>query len=256
MRIAAIFAHPDDIELMAAGTLTLLKRGGHEIFMATMTPGDKGSPDKNQVEISAIRMEEAKRSANRLGADYECLGFSDLEIYDDERTRRGVVEYLRRARPDIILTASPVDYMPDHEITAAVVRTAAFAAGIRNYHSGAASPLTGIPALYYADAMEGTDHFGEAIQPEFCIDVSDAISEKAEMLACHASQREWLRAHHGMDEYIEAMMRFSAARGALIGADYAEGFRQHRGHAYPHEPRLQELLPEYTHPIQNMKSNG
>ena len=35
---------------------------------------------------------------------------------------------------------------------------------------------------------------------------------KERMLGCHASQRDWLRAHHGMDEYIESMRRWMASR--------------------------------------------
>jgi diadenosine tetraphosphatase ApaH/serine/threonine PP2A family protein phosphatase len=62
------------------------------------------------------------------------------------------------------------------------------------------------------------------------------------MLACHASQREWLRAHHGMDEYLDATRRHAEARGELIGAAAAEGFVQHRGHAYPHDDLLLELF--------------
>ncbi len=62
------------------------------------------------------------------------------------------------------------------------------------------------------------------------------------MLACHASQREWLRSHHGMDEYIEAMKRHSAHRGKELGSEYAEAFVQHRGHAFPQSHILQEML--------------
>jgi hypothetical protein len=63
------------------------------------------------------------------------------------------------------------------------------------------------------------------------------------MLVCHASQRDWLRAHHGMDEYVEAMKRYGAQRGEQIGVQYAEAFVQHRGHAYPQEDLLASLFP-------------
>ena len=62
------------------------------------------------------------------------------------------------------------------------------------------------------------------------------------MLACHASQREWLRAHHGMDEYIDAMRRYSAERGKEVGVEFAEAFTQHRGHPFPQTDLLKELL--------------
>ena len=70
------------------------------------------------------------------------------------------------------------------------------------------------------------------------------MEKKTAMLACHASQREWLRAHHGMDEYIESMKRHMARRGKRIGTDAAEAFVQHRGHAYPRNDLLVELFGE------------
>ena len=51
------------------------------------------------------------------------------------------------------------------------------------------------------------------------------MDRKIEMLACHASQRDWLRAHHGMDEYIEAMKRYGAERGRQSGVDVCRGVR-------------------------------
>ena len=80
------------------------------------------------------------------------------------------------------------------------------------------------------------------------MDITDFIERKAELLACHSSQREWLRAHHGMDEYLEIMRRWAAeqGRGASEAAgrtiQYAEAFRQHRGHAYPKENVLSQIL--------------
>ena len=65
---------------------------------------------------------------------------------------------------------------------------------------------------------------------------------KIEMLVCHASQRDWLRAHHGMDEYVDAMKRFSGDRGQQIGVQYAEAFVQHRGHPFPQTDLLANLF--------------
>jgi hypothetical protein len=62
------------------------------------------------------------------------------------------------------------------------------------------------------------------------------------MLAAHASQRAWLAQHHGTDNYLDEMERWTRERGALGGLDYGEGFRQYRGHAYPETPLLEELL--------------
>jgi hypothetical protein len=70
---------------------------------------------------------------------------------------------------------------------------------------------------------------------------------KARMLACHASQREWLLKQHGMDEYIEAMKTMGRKRGELIGSAFAEGFRQHLGHGYPQDNLLASELGSRIH---------
>jgi hypothetical protein len=62
------------------------------------------------------------------------------------------------------------------------------------------------------------------------------------MLACHESQRAWLRKHHGVDNLVESMRDWSASRGRDAGVAYAEGFRQHLGHSYPQGNILAELL--------------
>ena len=103
-------------------------------------------------------------------------------------------------------------------------------------------PLPKIPHLYYCDPVEGIDPLGEEVRPTTVVDVTAAMETKAAMLACHASQREWLRAHHGMDEYLEATRRHDAERGKIIGTAAAEAFVQHRGHAYPRDDLLIELF--------------
>ena len=66
------------------------------------------------------------------------------------------------------------------------------------------------------------------------------------MLATHESQRNWLMSHNGIDEYIIAMKNFSSKRGKEISVNYAEGFKQHLGHAYPNNNLLKEELASYT----------
>ena len=95
-----------------------------------------------------------------------------------------------------------------------------------------------VPHLYYCDPMEGKDALGNPVEPTTFVDISAVLEEKARMLACHASQREWLRAHHGTDEYLDAMRRHARLRGRQAGVAAAEAFVQHRGHAYPQDDLL------------------
>jgi N-acetylglucosamine malate deacetylase 1 len=245
MRILAIHAHPDDIEFQCAGTLALLKDRGCSIAMATMTAGDCGSAELGPEAIAEVRRCEARASADLLGAEYTCLEFNDLSICVDNDSRRRVTEIIRKARPDVVITAPPVDYMSDHEMTSRLVRDATFNASCPNYVTrqwDPAPPTDKIPHLYYVDPIEGVDWFGAPIKPDFVIDITSTFELKMQMLACHDSQRAWLRKQHGMDEYLEGCRRWSSQRGRDIGVAYGEAFRQHRGHPYPHDNRLLNLI--------------
>src|ERR1039458_3337241 len=190
--ILAIHAHPDDLELLAGGTLALLAAEGHQITMITMTSGDCGSAQHTSEEIAAIRCAEAARSAALIGAHYECAGFSDMAIFSDDASRRLVTELLRRTRPNLVITASPVDYMPDHEATSALVRDACFASSTPLYRTGirdASLALTAIPHLYFADPIEGLDREGRRIVPDFCTDVASVLDLKRRMLGRSEERR-------------------------------------------------------------------
>ena len=137
----------------------------------------------------------------------------------------------------------------DHELTSRVVRAATFAAPIPNFlHGrwGGLRPLDHIPHLYYCDPVEGKDLFGRPIQPTFWVEVTRQMEEKERMLACHASQRDWLIKHHGMDDYLRAMRDWSAQQGRVAGVPFAEGFRQHLGHSYPQDNLIGQLLDGIT----------
>jgi LmbE family N-acetylglucosaminyl deacetylase len=213
--------------------------------MATMTPGDCGSVDHPPEAIAAIRRAEARAAAALIGAEFVCLEFRDLAIFEDDESRRRVVEAIRRARPDVVITAPPVDYLCDHEVTSRLVRDACFAAPIPNYATRQwepAAPLERIPTLYFTDAIEGVDRDGNPQPCDFYVDVTAVAELKGRMLASHASQRDWLLRQHGIDEYLDAQKRWGARRGAEVGVDQAEAFRQYAGHAYPRENRLLALL--------------
>jgi LmbE family N-acetylglucosaminyl deacetylase len=243
----AILAHPDDAEFLCAGTLIRLKREhGWEVHIASMTAGDCGSVEHGPLEISRLRRAEGADAAQLIGGHYHCLEERDLLVFYRERVLEKVTRLLRQVGPAIVFTHSPTDYMLDHEQTSVVVRAAAFGAPIPNFLAdrGLGQPLDHIPHLYYCDAIEGKDPLGREVPPGFCIDISTVIDVKAEMLARHASQRDWLLKHHGMDQYVQAMRDWGAQRGKQCGVAAAEGFRQHLGHSYPQDNALGKLLGE------------
>jgi LmbE family N-acetylglucosaminyl deacetylase len=245
VNILAIHAHPDDVEILAAGTLTQLAAAGHNVTIVTMTPGDCGSDNQSPEEIAAVRRGEAASSAALIGAGYRCAEFRDMNVFSDNASRRRVTEILRQVAAELVLTASPVDYLCDHEAASQLVRDACFAAMIPNYSTGAmdaAPPLPAIPHLYFMDPIGGVDREGHPVLPDFFVNVAAQMETKTAMLAEHASQREWLFRHHGLDDYLETMNAWTRENGRRAGIEYAEGFRRYRGHPYPESPLLEELL--------------
>jgi N-acetylglucosamine malate deacetylase 1 len=243
--ILTILAHPDDAEFLCGGTLIRLAREKNwQVHIASMTAGDCGSAQYGPEEISRIRKKEGADAAALIGANYHCLEEHDLLVFYNERALERVTRLFREVRPHLVITHSASDYMADHEMTSYLARAAAFAAPAPNFlrDRGHGPELERIPHLYYADAVEGKDPLGRALPPAFCVDISKVIETKSQMLACHASQRDWLRKHHGMDHYLNAMRDWSAERGRSCDVAFAEGYRQHLGHSYPQDNLLGELL--------------
>ncbi|MCX6362137.1 MAG: PIG-L family deacetylase [Armatimonadetes bacterium] len=242
-RVLALMPHPDDMEILCGGTLIRLADAGVEVHVATMTAGDMGSAEIGRDEIAAIRRAEAAAGAQAVGAaSYTCLEFGDVDFVFDSDARRRVAGMLRKVDAGLVITTPPYDYMFDHIVTSQLVRDACFNAPMRNYETpGRGSPTSGVPYLVYTDALEGHDMFGAECPLSFAVDISDVLERKLAALACHASQRDWLRRQHGMDNYIESARRWSGIRGPLAGGSHAEAFRQHLGHPHPADNPLSRL---------------
>lgn len=248
--VLAIGAHPDDIEILCAGTLALLHEKQWQIEFATMTPGDCGSTTLGREEIGRIRKAEAMASAKMLGGNYHCMECDDIFVACDRPTLLKVIKLIRQVRPGIVFTMSPQDYMIDHEVTSAIVRTACFSAGIRNIDTDGAEPFMKMPYLYYFDPIEGKDIHGTEIRASTIVNISSTMQIKERMFRCHESQQSWLQAHHEIDDYINSSLKqLSAKRGKEIGVSFAEGFRQHLGHAFPQDNVLEQELGNLVHRV-------
>lgn len=242
-RVLSFLAHPDDAEILCGGTLIRLAELGCEVHIATATPGDCGSATLPADEIAAIRREEGRKAAEFIGATYHCLEQRDVNVIFSRESNRAAIDLFRKVNPQVVITHPRFDYMLDHEQTHLLARSAAFAFAIPNASALPVPADAHVPHLYYVDPLEGHDPYsGLAIEPTNRVDISAVIEKKAEMLALHASQREWLRAHHGMDAYIESMKDHGKRRGAERGVAYAEALVRHRGHPFPQNDLLGELL--------------
>jgi LmbE family N-acetylglucosaminyl deacetylase len=247
--VLAVMAHPDDIEILCAGTLILLKRAGWDVHLATMTAGDLGSMRHSRAAIAKIRRREAAASAALLGAGYTCLGFDDLTVAYGPESKRAVTGLLRGVRPDLLILHSPDCYMADHTESARIAREAAFASTIPNWKAAwkgrPAKACATMPAILYADPIDHVDALGRRVPARFVVDITSVLDQKELMLAAHDSQRSWLREQHGEDEYLAWMRRMGADRARDLNnpaVSAAEGFVPHLGHGFPREDHLTKSL--------------
>jgi LmbE family N-acetylglucosaminyl deacetylase len=241
-RVLSFMAHPDDAEILCSGTLIRLADAGWEVHIASLTCGDCGTMSETRWDIGARRTGEARAAAALIGAVYHCLDERDCMVVYDKPTLQKSIDLFRRVAPTLVFLHHPADYMMDHVVASYIGRQASFVYGAPNVSEFPLREGSRVPHLYYCDTMEGIDPLGRPVEPTTLIDISEVLDKKTEMLACHASQREWLRTYHGTDEYLDAMRRHAAMRGRQIGVTAAEGFIQHRGHAYPRNDLLAELF--------------
>ncbi len=239
----AFMAHPDDAEFSCGGTLILLHKLGYNIHIASVTPGDCGTMIHTPHDIASIRTNEARKAASLINATYHCLDERDGFITYTQPAIHKAIDLFRIIAPSLVFTHPLKDYMMDHEMTASLARAASFLYGAPNASPFPRLPQSAVPHLYYVDPSGAIDPLGHPVTPTTLVNITSVADTKEQMLACHASQREWLRAHHGMDEYIQSMKRQDAARGQLINVPFAEAFVQHRGLPYPQSDLLASLFP-------------
>lgn len=223
-RVLAVVAHPDDVELLCAGTLARAKADGAAIGIAALCRGDKGAAsDSSSAEFSnlaEVRKAEFLAAAGLLGAEAFPGACGDGELVDEPASRRALISLYRQFRPSLVLAHAPNDYHADHRAASALAEAASWFACAAGHVTGEA-PLGEPPALWWMDtvAMAG-------FSPGFYVDVSRYVPLKREMLACHRSQLA-RAADANFTPLEKLLLRQVSARGGQAGVGAAEAFCIH-----------------------------
>jgi LmbE family N-acetylglucosaminyl deacetylase len=220
-RVLAVMAHPDDAELLCAGTLARAKKDGAAIGVVVMCAGDKGKASgMTAADLGRIRQGEANEAAKVLGTELLWFGARDGELFDTYDARRRLIELYRQFRPTLIIAHPPEDYHPDHRAASALSEAASWFAASRG-HVTESQSLDAQPKLWFADTLAMT-----GFKPEFYVDVTGTLEVKKQMLACHRSQIE--RGPDGdFRPLMDLMLRQCHTRGEEAGVASAEVFRSH-----------------------------
>ena len=198
MKILALGAHPDDIEIFMFGTMAAYAAQGAELTFAVATDGAKGGKSDATV-LAGVRREEATAAAALLGAAPRFLDFPDGALVADAALIGALKTLIRETGPELVITHAPNDYHADHRALSDGVRIAASFA---------------VPVLH-ADTMGGT-----GFSPTHYVDISAYRDVKTQAIRAHRSQRP--------EQYVDrarVQNEFRAGQCNSTPGSLAEAFR-------------------------------
>ena len=214
----AIFAHPDDVEYFAAGTMLQLAKRGWELHYFDLCAGNGGSVQMDGPTTATVRLAEAQEAARLLGAKFYPPVVNDMTLTFDIEVMRKVAAVIRQSRADIVLTHALSDYMEDHMACARLATSAAFTHGMPNYDTvPPAQPYAHDVTIYHAMPHGLCTPLRQKVRAGLYVDVAPVQDQARQALAAHASQKDWLDKSQGMDSYLHTLDKMSAEVGALSG---------------------------------------
>lgn len=223
--VLAVFAHPDDAEISAGGTLAKWASAGREVHLLVLTNGDRGSSDpwRDRAELAATRAAETKAAAGVLGlTGVHVLDVHDGELENTTGTREAVIRRIRMVRAETVLSCDPTAWFfegryynhSDHRRAGEIALDAVFP-GAGNPHYFAEQLSEGLDVREVRDVWLGWTN-----EPNHLEDVTGHFRTKMDALAAHASQVE-----DGIAFFKDELEREAAEAGAKIGVGHAEEFR-------------------------------
>ena len=223
--VLGIFAHPDDAEICAGGTLAKWAGAGREVHLLVLTNGDRGSSDpwRDRAELAATRLAETQAAAAILGlASVQVFDVSDGELENTTEMREAVIRRIRIVRAETVVSCDPTAWFfedryynhSDHRRAGEIALDAVFP-GAGNPHYFAEHIAEGLDVREVHDVW-----LGWTKQPNHHEDVSGSFGTMMRALSAHASQVE-----EGIRYFEQELEREAREAGTAIGAEFAERFR-------------------------------
>ena len=204
MKILAIGAHLDDIELACGGTIACAMQKGHEVKMIVMSKSGYVNWQGESMRTDDVARTEGMEAARLLGVtDLEILDFPNKSISHSGETVEVLDEKITRYNPDLIFTHWVFDTHQDHVATAKSVVSAA-----RHFNS-----------ILMFEPIAPSGRSFAAFRPQVYLNIGNGIEQKTNALKAHLSQYE----KYG-DIWLDATISRSKYRGFEIGCKHAECF--------------------------------
>lgn len=219
--VLAIGAHPDDVELSAAGTLLKHRALGFTTGIIDLTQGELGSRGTKET-----RKEEAQAASDILGLSARVnLKMADGFFEHSEENLRLLIEQIRRFKPSIVLLNAISDRHPDHGKGSKLASEACFLAGLRRIETS----WDGNPQE--AHRPKAVYHYiqDRFLKPDFVIDITDFVEQKFDAIKAYKTQfwdptSSEPKTPISGEEFFEFLRGRMAEFGRGIDARYGEGF--------------------------------
>ncbi len=220
------FAHPDDAEFMAGGSIIQWVNEGKEIVLCVVTNGANGSndPAMSREKLISSRMDEQREAARLTGvSDIVFLGYEDCMVEDSHDLRRDMIREIRRHKPDIVIGPDPTMYFfadqyinhPDHRKvgdalcaaispgapTLPIYREELYDKGFEPHHLKAAL-------------------FGMTGSPNYWVDIEKVMEDKIKSVSVHYTQTPEFG-----DQFSERMKMIASFSAEGSDYKYAEAYR-------------------------------
>src|SRR5258706_11964340 len=146
--------------------------------MAIFTCGDMGDLEILPEELARIRKAESEAAAAIIGAHLLWPAIMDEHVFANETQRRVMIDLIREADPDVILTHSPNDYHPDHRYLSQLVFDSYFQKGLPHIPNQTQPACRfGETQVYSMDNIAGT-----GFVPTEYVDITSVMETKLRML--------------------------------------------------------------------------
>lgn len=200
MSVLCVVAHPDDLELMAGGTVAKWIAEGHSVHVLTLSDGAWTAPNSTVMRDRAEALQEEERAAGLLGYSVENLREPAMDLKFEDRL---VCEVLRRIdahQVDTLICPWERDIHHDHEIASRI----------------AVSATRRMPRVLMGQI---NNYLRDVFTPNVFVDISDTWEQKIKALECYATQ--WARAGEEWLAFLDETTRYY---GRMVGVARAEGF--------------------------------
>ena len=205
MKILAVGAHLDDIEIACGGTLAKAVEAGHEVKVLIMSKSGYTNKEGKIQRSDDFAVIEGTNALHVLGiTDINILDFPTKDISFQSNVVNAIDVIMSKYNPDVIFTHHPFDTHQAH-------------VGVSNATIAAARRKN---TVFFYEPITPSGRSYVAFKPQLYVDIESTLDKKIASLREHKSEYN----KFGAEDWVEGVRCRCGFRGYEIGKKFAEAF--------------------------------